>query len=288
MKLQKKKIQAFHPKIEALKLKAKPINSPSYVDADGVLHLVDSEGNPVDFKVKVLDVAARTIEGYLSVFNVRDLCGEMTVKGTFAKSISERGPKSGAKAKIAFLWQHNMQEPIGQIVELKEDNYGLYFKAVLDNVPRGLQALEQINSGTLNQFSFGYKYVWDKTKYDEETDTIVLLEVKMYEGSVVTLGCNPETYAIKSIEDLMLEKEKLEEEMEDFLSILPENRKNEFRQLMTKQAHLTSLEPQYEEQLKLKEALKPKPEGSVKGIKWGDLNVKFKKENKNESKKIKW
>jgi len=281
----------LHPRIQALKLKARPTNSPSYVDANGDLHLVDSEGNPVDFRVKVLSVADRTIEGYLSVFGVRDLGGEATVKGCFAKSIKERGPKSNAKAKIAFLWMHDMREPIGQFIELKEDDYGLYFKAVIDNIPQGMRALEQIKSGTLNQFSFGYKYVWDKTKYDEKTDTIYLLEVSMWEGSVCTFGECPETYVIKSMEELNNAKEKLDQEIESFMGNLSDNNKNTFLQLMTKQASLTSLEPLYVEVdsniKKLKEtsnALKPKVMGvnadEAKGIKWGNSLISFNKKNR--------
>jgi HK97 family phage prohead protease len=279
-----------HPKIAALKLKAKAINSPSYVDANGELHLVDSEGNPVDFRIKVLSKEDRTIEGYLAVFNVIDLCREVVVKGTFAKSIKERGPKSSAKNKIIMLWQHDMHEPIGSFVELKEDDYGLYFKAILDNVPRGLQALEQIASGTLNQFSFGYKYIWDKMKYDETIDAVVLLEVVMYEGSVVSFGCNPETYAIKSLEEFEEAKFKHDEEVETFLKTLPENLRNNFRQLISKQADLSTLAPKFLEMQNQKNSLKS-GEQETKGIKWGSKQISFKSKNtKNETKNfsVKW
>lgn len=279
----------LHPRILALKIKSRPINSPSYVDAEGELHLVDKDGNPVDFRIKVLDEKARTVEGYLSVFGVKDMDGEMTVKGTFAKSIKERGPKSGMKAKIAFLWMHDLKEPIGQFIELKEDDYGLYFKAVLDNVPLGLRALEQIKSGTLNQFSFGFKYVWEKTKYDKDTDTVILLEVKMWEGSVVTFGNNLETYAIKSLEELTSAKDEFENEMDEFISDLPETKKNIFRQLITKQASLTSLEPLYVEVNSHKKTLKPmvKDVESKAGVKWGGGVISFKTKSKKEDEKKK-
>jgi HK97 family phage prohead protease len=273
---------SLHPRVLALKLKSRPVNSPSYVDPDGVLHLVDKDGNPVDFRVKVLDEKTRTVEGYLSVFRVKDISGEMTIPGTFSKSIKERGPKSSAKAKIAFLWMHDMCEPIGQFIELKEDDYGLYFKAVIDNIPQGLRALEQIKSGTLNQFSFGYKYVWDKTKYDDKTDTIVLMEVQLWEGSVVTFGNNMETYAIKSLEELTSAKEELETETEEFINTLPSGLKNTFRQLMTKQASLTSLEPLYVDMQNNIKTLKPtvRDVEPKAGIKWGSKVVSFNKDKK--------
>lgn len=284
------KTNQLHPRIAALKLKAKAINSPSYVDANGDLHLVDMEGNPIDFKVKVLDEKARTIEGYLAVFGTRDLGGEVSVKGCFLKSISERGPKSKANNKIVMLWQHDMRDPIGKFIELKEDDYGLYFKAVLDNIPQGLRALEQITSGTLNQFSYGYKYLWDKTKYDEDTDSIMLMEVALWEGSVCTFGMHPGTYAIKTFEEFTDAKEALEIEAEDFLKTLPETKKNEFRQLMTKQAELTSLEPLYLEVNNQKKTLKPATKEASQVISWGGRKINFKQKEENETKKfdVKW
>lgn len=226
-----------HAKIQELRLKAKPITiSGSYVDEEGNVHMAD-------FKIKVVEEEDRIIEGYLSVFGVKDMCGEVTVKGCFAKSIKERGPQSNARAKIAFLWQHNMEEPLGQFIELKEDDYGLYFKAKLDPIPEADRALIQIKSGTLNQFSIGYQYVWDKMRYDEDNDSIVLMEVILYEGSVVTIGCNTETYAIKSAADLIAAKENLDAETEMVLKTLPRNKQLEVRQLLSKHISLASIQP---------------------------------------------
>ena len=180
------------------------------------------------------------------------MCSEVTVKGCFAKSIKERGPASNARAKIAFLWMHNMEEPLGQFMELKEDDYGLYFKAKLDPIPEADRALIQIKSGTLNQFSIGYQYVWDKVKYDETTDSIMLLEVVLYEGSVVTIGCNTETYAIKSADDLLVAKENLDAETEMILKTLPRNKQLEIRQLLSKHISLASIQPGAKPPLDLK------------------------------------
>lgn len=136
---------------------------------------------------------SRTISGYGAVFNNIDKSGDMLLKGCFAKSISDRGPESQANDKIIFLWMHNMNEPIGRITVLQEDDKGLYFEAVIDNVPRGDQAVEQLKSGTLNQFSIGYNYVWDKCEYDANIDAFIVKEVVLYEISVVSIGCNGET-----------------------------------------------------------------------------------------------
>lgn len=210
--------------------------SGSFIDAEGNLHMLD-------LKLSVVSEDERIVEGYMAVFGVKDICGETCVKGCFKKSIRERGPDSESKYKIVMLWQHILSEPIGQFLELKEDNYGLYFKAKLDPIPTADRCLVQIKSGTINQFSFGYEYVWDKVRYDEATDSIMLLEVELYEGSAVTIGCNMETYAIKSAEDVVTAKENLDFETEDFLKTLPRVKQLELRQLITKHISLASIEP---------------------------------------------
>ena len=94
------------------------------------------------FDVKELSFngESRTISGYAAVFNNRDKAGDILLKGCFAKSIQDRGPESQANDKIIMLWQHDQHEPIGRISVLKEDDRGLYFEAVIDDVERGNQA----------------------------------------------------------------------------------------------------------------------------------------------------
>ena len=149
------------------------------------------------------DNESRTISGYAAVFGNKDKAGDILVKGCFSKSIQDRGPESSANDKIIMLWMHNMNEPIGRITVLNEDEKGLYFEAIIDEVPRGEQAIKQLESGTLNQFSIGYQYVWENCEYDAEKDAFIVKEVKLYEISVVSIGCNGETeyLGLKSIED---------------------------------------------------------------------------------------
>jgi hypothetical protein len=80
-------------------------------------------------------------------------------------------------------------------------------------------------------------------RYDDTTDSIVLLEVILYEGSVVTFGCNEETYAIKSAEDFAKKKEELDFLTEDLLKELPRTKQYEFRQLISKHISLAKAQP---------------------------------------------
>lgn len=144
-------------------------------------------------KAPAVDFEKRTVSGYLAAFNNRDLSGDILMKGCFAKSLQEHGVASASHRKIAYLWQHDLSEPIGRFTKLEEDDYGLYFEAIVDDTERGNQALKQYASGTLNQHSIGFSYVSDKMRYVEEDDAWVVAEVVLYEGSVVTIGANENT-----------------------------------------------------------------------------------------------
>jgi len=230
-------MKVLHPKIQELKIRSTPVSmSGSYVDAAGLLQTID-------LKVEVLDETDRTIKGYLIVWGQRDTYGTSFIKGCCAKSIKERGPDSGSKQKIAHLWQHNSDEPTGRFTVLKEDKYGLYFEAELDDVEIGNRELRQLRSGTLNQFSVGFEYVWDKMEYDELSDTILLYEIILYEGSVVTFSSNPETYVFRSPELLLKDKENLIDETDNFIKSLPKNRQLELRQLITRHISLANIKP---------------------------------------------
>lgn len=230
-------MKTLHEKIIALKAKQGPVRmSGSYVDAKG--HLVEP-----DFKIKA-SASDRTVEGYLAVWGSIDAnYREVMMPGCYLKSIAERGPASASKQKIAFLWCHDTCDPIGRFLELKEDTYGLRFKAELDEVPSGDRALTQMRSGTINQFSTGVKDVWDQMEYDSATDTVKVYETKLMEGSPVVFGSDPETYVIKSEQDFIDKRVELMDAIEDFIMSIPRERQLECRQLITKHILLAEQQP---------------------------------------------
>jgi|SRR5580765_3803069 len=238
-------MKALHPKIKELQLRVKPI---TYSGSRAMVQYADDaaapEDQPIDFKVSITD---RQVKGYLAVWGIEDTYGTIFLKGSCTKSINERGPASASKQKIAFLWMHDQCDPMGQFTTLKEDDYGLYFEATLDDVPTGERALRQITSGTLNQFSIGFDYLWDRVEYDEDLDAVIIKECILMEGSVVTFGSNPETYAMRSTEQLASDKEQLMDETNEFIRTLPMSKRLELRQLITR--HIS-----------LAEALKPSPD----------------------------
>jgi HK97 family phage prohead protease len=244
-------MKQLHSKVKQLQLRANPVNySGTYVDANGILQVVDLQIETSE--------SDRVIKGYLSVWGVRDTYGTIFVKGCFAKSIRERGPDSASKQKIAHLWQHDCCEPTGRFTVLKEDKYGLYFEAELDDIEIGERELKQVRSGTLNQFSVGFNYIWDKVEYDEKTDSLMLLEVDLMEGSVVTLGSCDETYAFRSVDQLETDKQILIEDTEYFIKGLPRQKQLELRQLITRHNSLSKIiKPDELDQLRTLKIKKP-------------------------------
>lgn len=209
------------------------------------INQLKAKANPINYIETRADatVSDRTIKGYLAIFGKQDQHGTIFVKGAFAKSIQERGPESNSNYKITLLWQHDMRNPIGKITVLREDDKGLYFEAEIDDVPEGNRALKQINSGTINQFSFGFRYIWDKVEYDEETESYIVKEVDLIEGSVVTMGSQGDTHAIRSIEELEQKEMTLKENIELALKSIPRAKQLELRKSITDYISLLEAKP---------------------------------------------
>jgi len=222
--------QILQQKIAEVKQRAAPI---SYGTVS-----VNERGELQTNAADMLD--KRILAGYLIVWGKKNMFGEKVIKGACAKSIRERGPESQAKYKITFLWQHRMDDPLALFAKLVEDDYGLYFEtAPLDDVPSADRAIKQIRSGTLNQFSVGFDYVWDKIEYDDKDDSLVLLEIDLFEGSIVTIGADSETYAMRSKESIEL----LHDDTEDFIQSLPRSKQLEARHIFSRHKTLLNIEP---------------------------------------------
>jgi len=127
-----------------------------------------------------------TIEGYGSVFGVRDNWDDIIAKGAFAASLADH---KAAGTMPAMLWQHESDEPIGVWTEMKEDAKGLYIKGqlVLETM-RGKEAHALLKAGALNGLSIGF--MSKQWSYDTETDIRTLTEVDLWEVSLVTFPAN--------------------------------------------------------------------------------------------------
>ena len=136
-------------------------------------------------EVKDIDTKKRVVTGYLSAFGNEDFTGDIMMRGAFTKTLNER------KNQIFFLNQHNWSQPHGRFNVLMEDEKGLYFESEpLIDTTYSSDLLKLYEAGIIKEHSIGY--VTTNSDKDEKGRRL-LKEVKLYEGSNVTLGANPQT-----------------------------------------------------------------------------------------------
>lgn len=135
--------------------------------------------------VKDIDTKKRVVTGYLSNFDNKDFDGDIIVKGAFKKSITER------KNDIFFLNQHNWNQPHGRFSVLQEDMKGLYFEStpMVEGVSYSEDVLKLYDAGIIKEHSIGFITL----QSDQEDNARIIKEVKLFEGSNVTLGANNQT-----------------------------------------------------------------------------------------------
>lgn len=128
-----------------------------------------------------------TVEGYGSMFGVRDSYDDIIVPGAFKQSLADH---KAAGSMPAMLWQHNADEPIGIWTEMVEDEKGLRVKGQLAlATSRGAEAHTLLKMGALNGLSIGFRSVPGTAKYVED-GVRVLSQLELWELSLVTFPAN--------------------------------------------------------------------------------------------------
>lgn len=168
------------------------------------------------FEIRESLLDQRIVEGYAVIWGSVNSHRERFIKGAFTKSIKERGPSSNSNFKIKFRDEHG--RACSLFVELEENEIGLRFKTKpLDNVQWSDDLLVQLKSGTINNFSIGFAYVWDKIEYDDANDIIIVHEAILFEISAVAIPSEMETFAVRSIQST----ETLDDEINAFIGEIP-------------------------------------------------------------------
>jgi len=126
------------------------------------------------------DEKAGIIKGYGSYFGNKDSDNDVIMKGAYKKTIAENGDR------VKYLYQHDMNQPIGKMTELYEDDKGLVFVAEIAKTQLGKDVVELMKSGVITENSVGIMPI-QKTNKDGFRE---INEVKLYEISAVTLAAN--------------------------------------------------------------------------------------------------
>ena len=138
-------------------------------------------------ELKDIDEKSGIVKGYGSVFNNIDSDGDMIAKGAYTKTILENGER------VKYLYQHKMDQPLGKMINLYEDEKGLMFEAEIPKTQLGSDVLELIKAGVITENSVGIMPMQKEScPGGMEKCYRKLTEVKLYEISAVTLAANDE------------------------------------------------------------------------------------------------
>lgn len=126
--------------------------------------------------------------GYASVFGNKDFQGDIIREGAFRRSIElwEGGIKN-----IYILWQHDVKNPIGKLLDIKEDQHGLWVKIKLcDDTQLGTEAYNLLKSKVIKELSIGFNCI--RAKNITTGKQRAVLEADLREISLVTFAANSE------------------------------------------------------------------------------------------------
>lgn len=162
------------------------------------------EGN-----VKDVDSKEGIVSGYFSAFGMVDADGDIMMPGAFKRSIQDWGPD--AKGRVKHLLNHDPSQPLGKIMELREDEYGLYYRSKIGSHKLGQDFVKMVESGLIGEHSIGFRILREQKGIEANE----IHEVMLFEGSSLTAwGANEYTpiLGIKSFEQCA----KIQEQIKSF------------------------------------------------------------------------
>ena len=146
----------------------------------------------VPFEKKAISEAG-DFEGYGSTFGDVDFGGDAVIKGAFSRTLSEWK----TKGQLPLMpWYHNMVQPIGDWLEMEEDDMGLFVKGKL-----WIEGSKRIDSAVMvhnlltgtgpKGMSIGYATRESEYVEIEGKSVRNLIDVDLMELSIVPFGMNP-------------------------------------------------------------------------------------------------
>ena len=143
----------------------------------------------LELQVKDVDRKEGIVSGYFSAFNIKDADGDIILPGAFTKSIDV----AYNKGRVKHLMNHDPSKPLGKLIDLKEDDYGLFYTSKIGTHALGTDFIKMIESDLIREHSIGFKDLTPEGKRKGENANHIT-EVMLYEGSSLTAwGANEYT-----------------------------------------------------------------------------------------------
>tara|TARA_R100001440_G_C2523136_1_gene119101 strand:- start:7151 stop:7882 length:732 start_codon:yes stop_codon:yes gene_type:complete len=130
--------------------------------------------------VQDIDDKKGLVKGYASYFDNMDSDKDIIKRGAYKKTIEENG------YRVKYYYQHKLDQPLGKMNELYEDEKGLMFVAEIPKTQLGMDVLELMKAGVLTENSVGILPI-QKRQLEGYRE---ISEVKLYEVSAVSLASN--------------------------------------------------------------------------------------------------
>ena len=161
------------------------------------------------------------IEGYAAVFDqwsqVMWSFKERIKKGAFKKTIKE--------ADVRALFNHDPNYVLGrnkaETLELSEDSKGLQFRVDPPDAQWAKDLYASVKRGDIDQASFGFEAVKDEWDHNKDPAERELIEVRLFDVSVVTYPAYPQTsVSARSLADRFIATVKQSGNQEDVRFLL--------------------------------------------------------------------
>lgn len=134
--------------------------------------------------------------GYAAMYNSRttlwDGFDEIIVPGAFANTLSEN-------CDVRCLFNHDWSKVLGRTkpgtLRLFEDERGLKFEVDIPDTSYANDLVSSMERGDINQCSFGFFITREELDWDSDPILRTILEVELYEVSIVSLPAYDDTEA---------------------------------------------------------------------------------------------
>jgi len=142
---------------------------------------MERKDNPLaQCQIKNLDDSSGEFEGYASVFNSTDEVGDTILPGAFKGSLTESRPKM-------FVNHDHRQVPVGDWLEMREDDYGLFAVGRIDmNHKDGPTTYSALKRGAMDGLSIGFRMSKDDYDWKENNEGRVIKNMSLFETSIVS------------------------------------------------------------------------------------------------------
>lgn len=140
---------------------------------------------PLKFKANE-DDGVMSFTAYGNVKNIKDHAWDIAVDGCYQNSI-DKHKENGTMPRL--LWSHDPKSiPVGKIISMEEDDYGLKFEGELTDHDEGIKIYKALKHGSLDSFSIGYRVI--EEEWSQEAGANILKEIDIREISFVNFACN--------------------------------------------------------------------------------------------------